>query len=449
MRITPGRRRSTALLAAAAGLSLLVSACGSSDTTVVAPSSSAPTKLTGTVTFWHFFTDREAAGIQKAVDKFVALNPGVKVEVKKGQDDDKTIQAIAAGQPIDVVLSYSTDQIGKFCSTGAWQDLSAYISRDGVDINQIPSVVRDYTQFDGKRCSMPMLSDTYGLYYNRKLLAAAGYSAPPKTMTELTDMAKKLTSLDGKGAIQVAGFVPSFGFYENAPAHFAPTFGATWFNADGKSNIGTDPAWASMMTWQKGLVDQLGYDKLTRFTAGLGQEFSADNAFEKGKVAMMIDGEYRSAFIKAETPSLDYATAPFPVDDAKPELYGSGYVTGNVIGIGRGAQNPEAAWALVKFLSTDTDTVVGVANAIKNVPTTTPALESPKLDKDASYQTFLDVFANAKSSTTPTTASGKAYQDTLGTFTEQWQAGKVPDLAAALTTVDTQINDQLALGQAP
>jgi len=449
MRITPGRRRSTALLAAAAGFSLLVSACGSSDTTVAAPSSSAATKLTGTVTFWHFFTDREADGIQKAVDKFVALNPGVKVEVKKGQDDDKTIQAIAAGQPIDVVLSYSTDQIGKFCSTGAWQDLSAYIARDGVDINQIPSVVRDYTQFDGKRCSMPMLSDTYGLYYNKKLLAAAGFSAPPKTMTELTDMAKKLTALDGKGTIQVAGFVPSFGFYENAPAHFAPSFGATWFNAEGKSNIGTDPGWAKMMTWQKDLVDFYGYDKLTRFTAGLGQEFSADNAFEKGKVAMMIDGEYRSAFIKAEAPSLDYATAPFPVDDAKPELYGSGYVTGNVIGIGRGAQNPEAAWALVKFLSTDTDSVVGVANAIKNVPTTTPALESPKLDKDANYQTFLDVFANAKSSTTPTTASGKAYQDTLGTFTEQWQAGKVPDLAAGLTTVDTQINDQLVLGQAP
>jgi multiple sugar transport system substrate-binding protein len=449
MHMTPGRRRSTALLAAAAGLALLVSACGSSDTTVAVPSSSAPTKLTGTVTFWHFFTDREADGIQKAVDRFVALNPGVKVEVKKGQDDDKTIQAIAAGQPIDVVLSYSTDQIGKFCSTGAWQDLSAYIARDGVDINQIPSVVRDYTQFDGKRCSMPMLSDTYGLYYNKKLLAAAGFSAPPKTMTELSDMAEKLTELDGKGAIQVAGFVPSFGFYENAPAHFAPSFGATWFNAEGKSNIGSDPGWAKMMTWQKGLVDFYGYDKLTRFTAGLGQEFSADNAFEKGKVAMMIDGEYRSAFIKAEAPSLDYATAPFPVDDAKPELYGSGYVTGNVIGVGRGAQNPEAAWALVKFLSTDTDTVVGVANAIKNVPTTTPALESPKLDKDASYQTFLDVFANAKSSTTPTTASGKAYQDTLGTFTEQWQAGKVPDLAGGLTSVDSQINDQLALGQAP
>jgi multiple sugar transport system substrate-binding protein len=451
MRIIPRRRRTTALVAAAAGLTLLVSACSSSaaDAPASAPASSAPAKLSGTVTFWHFFTDREAAGIQKAVDKFEALNPGVKVEVKSGQDDEKTIKAIAAGQPIDVVLSYSTDQIGKFCSTGAWQDLSAYIQRDGVDINQIPPVVRDYTQFDGKRCSMPALSDTYGLYYNKKLLAAAGYSAPPKTMSELTEMAKKLTVVDGKGAIQTAGFVPSFGFYENAPAHFAPSFGATWFNADGKSNIGTDPGWASMMKWQKGLVDFYGYDKLTRFTAGLGQEFSADNAFEKGKVAMMIDGEYRNAFIKAEAPTLDYGTAPFPTDDAKPDLYGAGYVTGNVIGIGRGAQNPEAAWALIKYLSTDTDSVVAVANGIKNVPTTTPALTSPALEKDANYQTFLDVFANAHSSTTPTTASGKAYQDTLGTFAEKWQSGKVPDLAAGLTTVDQQINDQLALGSAP
>ena len=451
MNTTRGRRRTLALSAAAAGLALLASACSSSGSgdAASAPSASAPVKLTGTVTFWHFFTDREAKAIQTAVDKFTAANPGVTVDVKSGQDDDKTIQAIAAGQPIDVVLSYSTDQIGKFCSTGAWRDLTPYVKRDGVDINQIPQVVRDYTQFEGKRCSMPMLSDTYGLYYNKKLLADAGYTAPPKTLSELTAMSEKLTKLDGNGNIQVAGFVPSFGFYENAAAHFAPSFGATWFNSDGKSNIGTDPGWAAMMKWQKNLVDFYGYDKLTRFTAGLGQEFSADNAFEKGKIAMMIDGEYRNAFIKAEAPSLDYGTAPFPTADDKTNLYGGGYVTGNVIGIGRGSQNPEAAWALIKFLSTNTDTVVAIANGIKNVPTTTPALQSPALEKDANYATFLDIFANANSSTTPTTASGKAYQDTLGTFVEKWQAGKVPDLQAGLAQVDQQINDQLALGAAP
>ena len=448
--MTRSLRRATALSASAIAIALLATACSSGGSESAAPAaSSAPAKLTGNVTFWHFFTDREAKAIQEQVDKFEAANPGVKVDVKSGQDDEKTIQAIAAGQPIDVVLSYSTDQIGKFCSTGAWQDLTPYVERDTVDLNQIPKVVRDYTQFDGKRCSMPALSDTYGLYYNKKLLADAGYSAPPKTMSELTAMAEKLTKRDGAGAIQVAGFVPSFGFYENAPAHFAPSFGATWFKADGTSNIGSDPGWASMMTWQKQLVDFYGYDKLQRFTAGLGQEFSADNAFEKGKVAMMIDGEYRNAFIKAEAPSLDYGTAPFPTADDKSNLYGSGYVTGNVIGIGRGSQNPEAAWALIKFLSADTDTVVALSNGIKNVPTWTPALQSPNLVKDATYSTFLDIFANENSATTPTTASGKAYQDTLGTFVEKWQAGKVSDLKAGLTQVDQQINDQLSLGSAP
>jgi len=449
MNTTRGRRRAFALTAAAAGLALLASGCSSSGGTATAPSSSAPAKLTGTVTFWHFFTDREAKAIQSAVDAFTAANPGVKVDVKSGQDDEKTIQAIAAGQPIDVVLSYSTDQIGKFCSTGAWQDLTPYVERDKVDVGQIPAVPRDYTQFDGKRCSMPALSDVYGLYYNKKMLADAGYTEPPKTLSELSAMAEKITKRDGAGAIQVAGFVPSFGFYENAPAHFAPAFGATWFNSDGKSNIGTDPGWAAMMTWQKQLVDFYGYDHLQRFTAGLGQEFSADNAFEKGKVAMMIDGEYRNAFIKAEAPSLDYGTAPFPTADDKTSLYGGGYVTGNVIGIGRGSQNPEAAWALIKYLSTDTKTVVALSNGIKNIPTWTPALQSPDLVKDATYAPFLDIFANANSSTTPTTASGKAYQDTLGTFVEKWQAGKVSDLQAGLTEVDQQINDQLSLGAAP
>ncbi len=447
MTASTGRLRTLALGAAVA-VGLAVAGCsgGSSSS---APASSAPSKVTGTITFWHFFSDREAEAVQHAVDSFQAANPGVKVEVKKAQDDEKTIQAIAAGQPIDVVLSYSTDQIGKFCSTGAWQDLTPYVERDNVDLNQIPAVVRDYTQFEGKRCSMPLLADTYGLYYNKKMLAAAGYTEAPKTMSAFDDMAKKLSVKAADGAIQTAGFVPTFGFYENVAAHFAPSFGAQWFNADGKSAVGTDPAWASMMTWQKGLVDYFGYDKLTRFTAGLGQEFSADNAFEKGRIAMMIDGEYRNAFIKNEAPNLDYGTAPFPVDDTKSDQYGAGYITGNVIGIGRGSQNPEAAWALVKYLSTDTDTLVALANAIKNVPTTIPALQSPKLEKDANYQTFLDIFANAKSSTTPTTASGKAYQDTFGSFAEQWQAGKVPDLAAGLTQTATQIDDQLALGAAP
>src|SRR3954453_20570494 len=303
-----------------AGLALLISACSNGSTPADQP---LPTgSATGTVEFWHFFTDREAKAFQAVVDDFEASHPDIKVDVKSGQDDTKATQAISAGKGPDLDLSYSTDITGKFCSSGAFRDLSGYIARDKVDLNQFPQTVKDYTEFQGKRCAMPLLSDTYGLYYNKALLAAAGYTEPPKTMSELAAMAKKLTKRNPDGSIKVAGFVPTVGFYENAPAHYGPLFGAKWLTSDGKSAISSDPAWKSWMTWQKDLTDWYGADKLTKFTAGAGQEFSADNAFETGKIAMAMDGEYRTAFIKSEHPELKFATAPFPTADDKTSLYG-------------------------------------------------------------------------------------------------------------------------------
>jgi multiple sugar transport system substrate-binding protein len=406
--------------------------------------------VSGTVQFWHFFTGREAKAIQSVVDDFEKKYPSIKVVVKSGQDDTKATQAISAGKGPDVDLSYSTDITGKFCSSGAFRDLGPYIARDKVDLTQIPKQVLSYTEYKGVRCEMPFLSDTYGLYYNKKLLAAAGYTTPPKTMTELTTMAEKLTQKNPDGSIKVAGYVPTEGFYENAPAHYAPQFGATWLKPDGTSNIGSDPSWVPYLQWLQTLTKFYGQDKLAKFVAGAGQEFSADNVFETGKVAMMIDGEYRNAFIKSEHPELSYATAPMPTADDKTSLYGAGYVTGNIIGIGKGAKNPEAAWLLIKYLSTDTDAMVNLANGIKNVPTWTPALTSPKLVADANFKTFLDVFANPNTGTTPASPNGGAYQVTFQNWITKFQTGKAgSDITAGLKSVDKQIDNALKLGTAP
>ena len=148
---------------------------------------------------------------------------------------------------------------------------------------------------------------------------------------------------------------PDTGFYESVPAHYGPQWDAQWQNADGKSSLATDPGWTDYLEWDKNLIDWYGYDELTKFLAGAGAEFSASNAFETGKVAMMLDGEYRTAFIADEHPELNYGTAPFPVADGQEDRYGAGYVTGSIIGIPRDSENQAAAWELVKYLTTDTD----------------------------------------------------------------------------------------------
>ncbi|MES1212152.1 MAG: extracellular solute-binding protein, partial [Leifsonia sp.] len=186
------RRRIAAVAAAIAATAMLAACSGGGGSDTIA--STAPTKLEGTVSLWHFFTDREAKVIQSVVDDFEKANPGVKVTVHSGQDDDKLQKAISAGTNVDVGISYSTDIVGSFCSSGAFRDLGPYISRDKVDLSQFSDTVRSYTEYKKTRCAMPVLADVYGLYYNKKELADAGFTAPPKTLDELDTMALKLTT---------------------------------------------------------------------------------------------------------------------------------------------------------------------------------------------------------------------------------------------------------------
>ena len=164
---------------------------------------------------------------------------------------------------------------------------------------------------------------------------------------------------------------------------------------------------------------------------------------------MNLDGEWRTAFIKAEHPNLDYGTAPMPVDDAHPELYGAGYVTGNILGIPKNAENKDAGWELLKWLATDEHAETMLSNELRNVPTLTSALKSSALKPDPKFKTFLDVFANPHTSTTPITAAGSANQELFQTFVVKWQTGKATDLRGGLADMDKQIDAQLSNAAGP
>ncbi|MBB2913711.1 multiple sugar transport system substrate-binding protein [Streptosporangium becharense] len=408
------------------------------------PSGSGPAALpAGTIELWHGFSSpAEVKAFEDAVAGFRTKFPQITVKLVKGVQDEQITQAVRGGKAPDVASSFTTDNVAQWCNSGTFQDLTAVIKQDGIDLSVLPEVARSYTEFQGKRCAMPLLADAYGLYYNKKLMKG---TTPPKTLSELTELAKKLTVRDADGDIEVAGFIPSFEYYENSASHFAPMTGATWYKPDGTSAIGTDPAWKELLRWQKELVDWYGYDKLNKFRKSLGQEWSADHPFYKGKVAMILDGEWRNAMIANEAKDLDYGTAPLPVADAKPELYGSGFTAGTVIGVPKGAKNPQAAWELVKYLTTDTSALVTLSNALRNVPTTKAALESPDLKKDANFQTFLDIFAHPKTSTVPASVNSAFNQDSLQEFLVKWEKGSVTDLDAGLADVDRRINDKLKL----
>lgn len=404
-----------------------------------------------TITVWVGWSARELAGFKKIAAEYDKKHSDVNIKVVGGINDDKITAAIRSGNVPDVVSSFTSANVGSYCKSGAWLDLKPFLSKDKLDVNVFPKTSQYYTQYNGKRCALPFLADVYGFYYNKKMFKAAGLKGPPKTMSQLTAYAKKLTKRNANGSLKVVGYNPFLGFYAgNAPdmSAYAPLFGAKYVDGGGKSQLSKDPAWSRMLKWQKGLVDFYGYKNLQKFNAGAADEFSASHAFEIGKLAMMIDGEWRVAFIQAEHPGLDYGTAPAPVDDQKPNLYGAGYVNGTIIGIPKGVKHKDQAWKLLKYLTFDEHPLAQFSNLIRNVPTTKASLNSKEIKPDAHFKTFLNIFANPNSKTTPITAAGNAYGTLIQAFTVKWQAGHAGDLGGGLKKLDKQIDAQLKQAQA-
>jgi len=319
-----------------------------------------------TLTVWSNFSGREGKVTTSVLESVKQKYPWMTVKHVLGKDDEAIVRAINGGTPPDVAISFTPDNSARFCQTKAFQDLNPNLQADNIDKNAMwPQAIFSYTQYNNIQCSLPMLTDAYGLYYNVDLLQKAGFSEPPKTLSELTTMAKKLTEYNADGSIKVAGFFPLFGLYQNTVNTLGHAYAAKWYDSSGKPSLSTDPNWAKLLEWQKSLVDTIGYDKLQKFFGKLGggdSEWSAQHGFETGKIAMMIDGEWRNAFIAADKAKVNYQTAPFPVDDAQPDLYGAGQVGGTIMGIPKGVKHPAESWLLVRYMTTDTSALTAIGN---------------------------------------------------------------------------------------
>src|ERR1700709_1905187 len=214
-----------------------------------------------TITFWHGWSaPSEGKEIQGNIYAFEKAHPNIRVKVVGNITDDKINQALRAGGPKapDVVSSFTTDNVGEFCPPPAFVDLGPFLKKSGINpAATFPQAQLDYTQFKGDQCALPLLSDAYGLYYNKAMFAKAGITAPPKTLSEFDADAVKLTKSNGDSYSQL-GFMPSYHFYESTITHFAAQFDPTYFSDGGKATVANDPGLKAAYEWQKKLVDSLG-----------------------------------------------------------------------------------------------------------------------------------------------------------------------------------------------
>lgn len=419
------------------------------------------------VTVWSPYKGGNLALWDAALKRIEKANPGLTIKSVGSVDMAKSLAAINAGNGPDISVSNGAGNLGWFCGTGAWQSLNKYVAgKYGINMKSVftPSAV-NYSVSEGNRCALPAVgSETFGFYFNKDLLKAAGYTAAPKTTQELFDMSKKLTKFNSDGSIKVAGFVPWAGYYgfEMDAMWLGQMFGAQWFRASGAPAFTSDPRWKKAFTWQKNFIAEVfgdgdfkkGSTRLAKFVAARGDEWGAGHDFITGRVAMKLDADWMApmfcdpdgwALNPCTKPAVNFGTAAFPVDKGAAASYGSGVVGGQLMGISKGSKNVKDAWTVLKGLASDVDLSIAYAKDNGSVPVLNAALKSGKITYPAIYQTFYDIAGNAKSGYHTLKNTGEHLEDAeVYNFMSAWQAGSVTNLTSGLSDVQDKIASILA-----
>jgi len=283
------------------------------------------------------------------------------------EDPTRFLVSVAGGMPPDVIF-FDRYAVAEWAARGAFEPLDPYIARDFGSVEAMAS--RFYAPcwneatYKGKVYGIPNSVDNRALYYNKDLLRAAGLvdettgeAKPPRTWAELREYAAKLTRYNDNGTIRIIGFAPNYG---NSWLYmFGWMAGGRFMSPDGTRCTLDHEGVVRGLTFMKQIYDDAGgYRKVSGFQAGF-QGGDLD-PFIQGKVAMKIDGVWFLRTLAMHGRDLNFGVAPNPLPQSEIDrLVSEGrepllsWCGGWSYAIPAGAKHKEAAWQLIKFLTSD------------------------------------------------------------------------------------------------
>ena len=294
-------RRPLGTAGIAAALILTAAACGNSGGVGGSSNAAQATVAAGqsvTLNYWTWFPAQST--VQKSIDAFEKANPGIKINLREFTNTNYQTElplALGGGQSLDIVgvqVSAMTNSVRKnLRPVSDWaSDLPANWQ------SQINSTMLDQTQKiaqDDTLYSIPMGSiGSAFVYSNQALLAKAGITAEPTTSAELAaDVAKIKAAEPGV-----------------TPVTFS---GESWWQdevfftvADQIDPKLSDELYTGKVAWNSPqMVKALtAYQNLfssgTLSTGTLSlKEADADNAFNSGKAAFLLEGSWDSSVLSS------------------------------------------------------------------------------------------------------------------------------------------------------
>lgn len=361
----------------------------------------------------HYVGANETA-LKPYIDQWNAENPDIQVKLTPVDFGEllKTIMTKqSAGQGADIMHVYTL-----------W---GGQLSKNNVLADAPPNVVDDVKKnypaaavkgasLNGKVFGYPTEVQTYGLFYNKKLLKEAGYDNPPKTWDEMLTMAKKIEKKDASGKPTVQGF----GFQRGYAGLVDQPFFAMMASAG--SGLLSDDFKKSNLTSDAGKKTFDFYSKVYGKNGITDISVNATKGFGAGQVAMTIGAGWWAGSLKTLMKD-DYANvgaAPMPSPDGK--------TNGTIAytwawGVNSKSKHQAEAWKFLEWLNTkpikNNMTAEGnyLLDAFNTISTRKPDMDSQavqdKLKADPITKVFTDALQYAREEQSP--ATGSEVQDIL------------------------------------
>jgi multiple sugar transport system substrate-binding protein len=278
------------------------------------------------------------------IPEFERLNPDIKVKFQHFEDYGNRILLCQAGGIAPDVMREGLDSSMAWTRRGLNLPLDKYIDGpDGIQRDDFIPLLWSRLQIDGDTFGVPQDINILGLYYNKELFDKAGLAYPDSTWNweRFKAAADKLTiDTDHDGHPDQIGLDMAWGGSNFRP--FLYQAGGRFWNDDGTKAEFDSPQAVKALTYYKSLMHSYSLSQSNQGRGGLGP----DKFFEQGKVAMFIDGSWRTPSLKKNAPKLRFGVAPLPRGEKACSVSGSCFW-----GVSSQTKHPDAAWKLAKFLS--------------------------------------------------------------------------------------------------
>jgi multiple sugar transport system substrate-binding protein len=429
--------RIAAATALVAALTVTATACGGGSTSGSGGGdNSAPKTLTYWASNQGTSIENDKQVLEPELKKF-EQQTGIKVNLEVVPWSDllnRILAATASGQGPDV-LNIGNTWSASLQATGALLPFdAATFDKIGGKDRFLPATIASAGAAGKDPAAVPLYSMAYGLYYNKKMFAAAGIEKAPATWDELQADAAKLTT-GGKFGLGIEGGNVS----ENVHQVFTlgKQHGADFFDAAGKPTFDTPDAVAAV----KQYVDFIAKDKI----AAPGNAEYANNQtlsdFATGKTAMMM---WQSAGANLKSQGMnpeDYGVAPVPIPaGATGDKAIKSMVAGINLSVFKNTKNLDGSLQFVKFM-TSNDEQKTLNSTYGSIPPVKEAGKDPVF-ATPDLTTLNDVLSNS-SAPLPQVANESQFETLVGTAVKNLLAAA----AAGKPTTDDSVKAELTKAQ--